>query len=267
MLAVVGIFGASKASAAENGLRFEGIRDTTIEAKSSFSTVKGIKGYDENNNQRGFSVYYKGKKVGSTNYIKTNKVTKKGQYQLLRYELRSGNKVKNIHRKIYIKDRTAPKFYGISNTTINFGSKFSIIKGISARDNVDGRRGYSVYIANKAKWYKVGKRRYVNTKKAGKYYLKYVVKDRSGNTTTKRRTITVKSKIVKTKKVVKKTTPNTFKPVNTVHIYPKRNDERGWWYMGLDQSRLFIHSARGENLAKIKPNSRLIKHVNGTTYE
>lgn len=263
------LFISGKASAAENdGLRFEGIRDTTIEAKSKFSTVNGIKGYRDGK-EVGYSVYYKGKKISSSNYINTSKPTKRGQYHLLRYELKAHGKVKNVHRKIFIKDRTAPKFTGINNISINFGSKFSTIKNVKAVDSVDGKRGYSVYISKNKKWYKVSKNKYVNTRKAGKYYLKYVVKDKSGNTTTKLRTVTVRPKPVKTTKklVKKKSTPKTYKVSNTVHIYPRANNEAGWWYQGGNQSKLYIHSARGENLRNIKVGTKLVVHLNGTTYE
>ena len=275
MLAVIiGIFGANiKGNAAENdGLRFEGIRDTTVEAGTSFSTIKDIDGF-RNGQKVGYSVFYRGKKISSTNYINTKKPTTKGRittnskYHLLRYNLKSGNEEINIHRKIYIRDTKAPIFSGISNISINYGSKFSTIKGVTAKDSVDGKRGYSVYIAKSGKWYKVSKKKFVNTRKSGKYYLKYVAKDRSGNTTTKRRTVTVrpKPKTVKTSK--NKIAKNTFKPVNTIHIYPKANDERGWWYLGGNQSKLYAHSARGEQLANFKKNSKLVVHLNGTSYE
>lgn len=271
---VVGFFGAERASAAENDeLKFVGIRDTVVEAGTSFSTIKSIDAF-RNGKKDGYSVYYRGKKISSSNFINTKKPTVKGKinssskYHLLRYNLKSGNKEINVHRKIYIRDTKAPTFSGIKNSTINYGSKFSTIKGITARDSVDGKREYSVYVAKHKKYYKVGKKHFVDTKKSGKWYLKYVCYDKSGNKIVKKRVVTVKPKIVKTKKVVKeKSTQKAFKAVNTVHVYPRRNDERGWWYIGLDQSRLFIHSARGENLAKIKPNTKLIVHVNGTSYE
>ena len=229
---------------------FKNISDSTISINSKFSVKKNgnkvITATDRVNGSRGYSVYYKGKKISSKNYINTKKVTN-NKYHLLRYEAKdkSGN-TRNVYRKIYVINPNKPYFTNLSNSTIAYNSKFSVLKNknksIKAYCKGQGQIKYSVYLRGK----KVSKTNYINTKKSGKYTLKYIAKNSSDKTTIKYRTITVRAKVVKTSKKVA-----TKQASNVVRISPRRDDERGFWYQGLDKSRIFVHSGRGENLRNI----------------
>ncbi|MCG4840857.1 immunoglobulin-like domain-containing protein, partial [[Ruminococcus] torques] len=67
---------------------------------------------------------------------------------------------------------------------INLNSTFDPKKGITAKDNIDGDVTKSIQVSGS-----------VNLKKIGTYTLTYKVADRSGNTTTLIREITVKDNV------------------------------------------------------------------------
>lgn len=234
-------------------------KQTTIEAGSGFSTTAGIK-LVENGIQKNYSVYlYKSKtgyrKVSSSHFI-NRKVN--GTY-MLRYESASGKH--KAWRRVTVKDTKAPTIIGANNKTINQYSKFSTTASVKAYDVADGNRGYSVYLwKNKTGYKKVSNKHYIKTKYVGKYQLKYVAKDRKGNTSVKYRKITVKA-------VAKKKTLSKPKPIpvsNTVRLnvstYERSN---GWWY---DSNNLIAsHSYRGEMLANIQKGT--VVYLNGIKYQ
>lgn len=232
---------------------FEGVKaETVIEAGSNFSTVNGIK-YYENGQQKNYSVYlHKSstgyKKVSGTHYINTKVAPAR---YTLRYENASGTIKK--WKTVIVKDTKAPVFKGINNKTIKQYSKFSTVSGVSAYDLADGKRGYSVYLWKNGRYKKVSSKWYINTKYCGKYQLKYVVKDKSGNTATKYRKITVKA---------------SHKPVatggNTVRYTVRHNDQRGWWYEDYDKQVIYHHSYAGEALANVKVGTKVF--INGIPY-
>ena len=253
----------SEVANAELNDGFHGVPNvTTIEAGSGFSTTNGIK-LVENGREKPYSVYlYKTKtgyrKVSSTHYI-SQKVN--GSY-MLRYE--SASKKHKAWRKVVIRDTKAPTFSGISDKTINQHSKFSTTSGISAYDSSEGKKGYSVYLWKKSTGYrKVSKKHYINTKYAGKYQLKYIVKDKKGNTTVRYRKITVKA--IPKKTAGKAKTSASLKKGKTITIYPKKNDEKGFWYVD-SVSKFYVHSYRGESLNNFNKGDILKFYVGGRWY-
>ncbi len=90
---------------------------------------------------------------------------------------------------ITIKDTVAPVLEGVKNQTITVGDTIDLLKGITAKDEVDG--DIEVKVEGE-----------VDTKKAGTYKVKIYAEDKSGNRAEQEMTVTVK----------KKTTTTTTKP-------------------------------------------------------
>lgn len=82
------------------------------------------------------------------------------------------------------KDTTAPVISGANDITIDFGSSFNPMAGVSAADNVDGDVTGRIVVTGT-----------VNTNKSGTYTLTYKVKDNAGNEATKTRKVTVKQSV------------------------------------------------------------------------
>lgn len=251
-------FGNNKVNA-DVGDGFKNVPKTTyVEAGTNFSTVKGIK-LVEDGKEKGYSVYlYKAptgyRKVSSMHYINT-KVANPTSTYMLRYESASGKH--KAWRKVIVKDTKAPQFKGISDKTINQYSKFSTTKGITAYDlSSEGKKGYSVYLWKKGQYKKVSKNWYINTKYCGKYQLKYVVKDRKGNTNIKYRKITVKA-------APQKTASKPIPITNTVNITVRANDESGWWHENWGNT-IYHHSYAGEALSNFKVGTKV--NINGIPY-
>lgn len=242
---------------AQIGDGFKGVPSVTkIEAGSGFSTTSGIK-LIEDGRQKNYSVYlYKAKtgyrKVSSTHFI-DRRIN--GTY-MIRYESSSGKH--KAWRKVIIKDTKKPIFSGIKNVNINYGSKFSTTKGITAYDLASGKRGYSVFYKNK----KVSKKNYINSKKVGYHKLRYEVKDKAGNKTIAYRNVRVLPKIQKTSK--KKITVKASGRMHT--IYPKYQNESGFWYTGYSKI-INIHSYAGENLNRFKKGDIINFKIGNTWYK
>ena len=120
------------------------------------------------------------------NYTKPHVVSHDGVYT---FEYRSvdnkGNKEKIQSFTIKF-DKNGPEIKGAANKTIQAGSKFNPLAGVSAYDVIDHDRTSFIKVAG-----------YVNTKKAGTYKLVYTVSDKFGHVTTIERWITVAKDKVK----------------------------------------------------------------------
>lgn len=258
VLLVAGFLGihSNKVEAVSNG--FYGVRDTYLEAGDSFSTVQGINFY-ENGQKKKFSVYlYKTKKgyrkVSSSHYINTRV---SGTYQL-RFE--SANGKYKAWKKVIIRDTRKPYMSGVSDISIAYGSKFSTTKGIKGFDLADGSRGYSVFYNGK----KVSKKNYINTKKVGYHKLRYEIQDKAGNKNTYYRNVYVKPKPIKT---AKKSTVKVKKSGRTHTIYPKLNNDRGFWYDRYYYcTKFYVHSLNGESLNRFNKGDIVKFYVEGKWY-
>lgn len=80
------------------------------------------------------------------------------------------------------KDTTSPKFSGVDDKKIEFGSSIDLLNGVKAIDDVDGDVTKRISVSGE-----------VDTNKSGTYKITYLVSDKSGNTKTHVRQITVKS--------------------------------------------------------------------------
>lgn len=97
---------------------------------------------------------------------------------------------------ITIKDTVAPVIEGVKNQTITVGDTLDLLKGITAKDDVDG----DVEVKSEGE---------VDTKKAGTYKVKIYAEDKSGNRAEQEMTVTVKKKATTT---TKPSTSTTTKP-------------------------------------------------------
>ncbi len=88
---------------------------------------------------------------------------------------------------ITIKDTVAPVLEGVKNQTITVGDNLDLLKGITAKDEVDG--DVEVKVEGE-----------VDIKKAGTYKVKVYAEDKSGNRAEQEMTVTVKKKATTTTK-------------------------------------------------------------------
>lgn len=81
------------------------------------------------------------------------------------------------------KDTTKPVLSGVGNTSIEYGGSFNILKGVTAKDNIDGDITSKIVTSGS-----------VNAEKDGTYTITYSVSDKAGNKATAKRNVTVKAK-------------------------------------------------------------------------
>jgi len=151
-----------------------GATDVTIEVGTLFDTKRNVTAMDESDGDLTKSILVAG----------TIDSKKPGLYSLT-YSVkdRAGNEAKMI-RRVTVKDTIKPVLSGVTNQSINLNSTFDPKKGVTAKDNIDGDVTKSIQVSGS-----------VNLKKVGTYTLTYKVTDRSGNTTTLTRKITVKDNV------------------------------------------------------------------------
>ncbi len=97
---------------------------------------------------------------------------------------------------ITIKDTVGPILEGVKNQTITVGDSLDLLKGITAKDEVDG--DVEVKVEGE-----------IDTKTAGTYKVKVYAEDKSGNRTEQEMTVTVKKKTTTTTKPSTGTTTNS----------------------------------------------------------
>jgi len=152
-----------------------GASNKTVYQGYSFNPLAGVAAKDKVDG----NLTKKVKVTGSVN------VKRIGTYKLV-YSV--SDKAKNkatVTRMITVKkDTVKPVITGASNKTIFVGSSFNPLTGISAKDNVDGNITKNIKVSGT-----------VNTKKAGVYKLVYSVSDKTKNTASLTRTITVKDNV------------------------------------------------------------------------
>ena len=151
-----------------------GVTDSTVQAGEPFDPKRNVAAMDKVDGNVTNSIAIAGA-------VNTNKV---GLYSLI-YSVkdRAGNQTK-MTRRVMVKDTIKPVLSGVTSQSINLNSTFDPKKGITAKDNIDGDMTKSIQVSGT-----------VNLKKVGIYTLTYKVADRSGNTTTLIRKITVKDNI------------------------------------------------------------------------
>ena len=106
-------------------------------------------------------------------------------YKVFREETKVIENKKEI--VITIKDTTPPVLDGVKNQTITVGDTIDLLKGITAKDEVDG--DLEVKVEGE-----------VDTKTAGTYKVKIYAEDKSGNRVEQEMTVTVKKKTTATTK-------------------------------------------------------------------
>ncbi|MES9684037.1 immunoglobulin-like domain-containing protein [Gottfriedia acidiceleris] len=164
-----------------------GVVNQSIPINSSFNSMNGIKAADNNDGDITKSVKVTG----------TVDTKKKGIYKLTYTVSDSSGNTTTEYRTITVVDNVKPIITGATNKSINFGSTFNPLTGVTAKDNVDGDLTKLIKVTGS-----------VNTKKKGEYTLTYTVSDKSGNKTVVVRKISVKDM---TKPVIYGATTKTIK--------------------------------------------------------
>ncbi|OCA86561.1 hypothetical protein A8L44_09195 [Bacillus sp. FJAT-27986] len=154
-----------------------GAKNATAYLNHSFNPKKGVVAKDnvDGNITSRIKIYGKVNTKKTGKYTLTYKVTDKAK------------NTQTVKRVVTVKkDTTKPKITGVSNKTVYRGYSFNPKLGVKATDNADGNLTSKIKVTGK-----------VNTKKVGKYKIKYTVTDKTKNKRTVTRTITVKKDTTK----------------------------------------------------------------------
>ena len=154
-----------------------GAKNTIAYLNHSFNPKKGVVAKDnvDGNITSHIKIYGKVNTKKTGKYTLTYKVTDKAK------------NTQTVKRVVTVKkDTTKPKITGVSNKTVYRGYSFNPKLGVKATDNADGNLTSKIKVTGK-----------VNTKKVGKYKIKYTVTDKTKNKRTVTRTITVKKDTTK----------------------------------------------------------------------
>ncbi|SJZ51187.1 Chitinase [Pilibacter termitis] len=159
---------------------FSGVQNETITVGDNFNALSGVKATDKEDGDIT-------SKISVTGTVDT---TKSGQYELTYSVTDSANNTTTVKRVITVKEKVVapnekPVFTGVSNKTITVGDNFNALSGVKATDKEDGDITSKISVTGT-----------VDTTKSGQYELTYSVTDSANNTTTVKRVITVKEKVV-----------------------------------------------------------------------
>ncbi|MGL4826899.1 MAG: immunoglobulin-like domain-containing protein [Vibrionaceae bacterium] len=155
----------------ENGKPvFDGITDVRIKQGTPFDVYAGVSAQDSEDGDLTSQILVE----GSVNHMQM------GVYPLL-YKVTDSDKnttekVRNV--EVY---NSKPVFAGISDVTIEIGSQFNPLTGVSATDEEDGDLTARIVLNGK-----------VDTSVAGQYQLSYSITDSAEQTVTQSRRVTVK---------------------------------------------------------------------------
>ncbi len=183
--------------------------DKTIEVGDKFNPMTRVTAYDEEDGN-----ITKDIKV-IENTVNTSKA---GTYKVV-YKVTDSNgaaTTKSITE--IVKSNDKPVISGADSTSIKEGTSFDSMKGVTATDKEDGNITKHIKVTGS-----------VDTNKPGTYELTYTVNDKSGNSTTVKRTITVSPKDLDTGNLPEKNednkTPNVGDTVNSINR-PSANDTK-----------------------------------------
>lgn len=151
--------------------KIKGVENKTIVVNEKFSATLGVTATD---NKDGDITEY----LEIEGTVDTQTV---GSYDVTYIVEDSVGNQTEVNRTITVKkDTVKPTISGIENKTVKKNKIFYLKAGVTAKDNIDGNITKNIKVTGT-----------VNEKKAGKYTLYYTVTDTSGNTTKKKRVITV----------------------------------------------------------------------------
>lgn len=204
------------------------VEDKTTASETDKDTVKELKTKEETKKEDETSLdknsQDSSKNTNSINTInKSNESDKSKASSTTINETKKNNNVKeNTSNKtntskteeskpvseVSTKDTTKPSISGLSNKTIEFGSSFDSLNGVTATDDTDGNITHKISVSGS-----------VNVQNQGTYKLTYKVSDKAGNTATGTRLITVKEKPV----IIKNETALESQLFNAINDYRINN--------------------------------------------
>ena len=168
----------------------------------------------------------------------------------------SGNKTQKTANLIIKKDTTGPKFSGLSDLTVNKNAAIDYRNGVSANDAVDGKVDFSVDASKVA----IGS--------AGTYYVTYVARDNSGNTTTIKRKVTVRHDQGDTNNLVNQFAGGVGNDLGAITNYVRNSirysaswggDDPIWYGLTEKRGNCYVHAVVLDRVLKAKGyNTKLI---------
>jgi hypothetical protein len=167
-----------------------------------------------------------------------------------------GNKTQKTANLIIKKDTTGPKFSGLSDLTVNKNASIDYKHGVSANDAVDGKVDYTVDSSK------------VSIGNAGTYYVTYVARDNSGNTTTLKRKVTVKHDQNDTNNLVNQFANGVGGDIPSITNYVRNSirysaswggDDPIWYGLTEKRGNCYVHAVVLDKVLKAKGyNTKLI---------
>ena len=150
-----------------------GISSLTISAGTEFDPLAGITATDGEEGDLTSKITV----TGSVDAMKAGIYT-------LRYRVEdSFGRYATKSRKVSVSN-SAPVLQGIGRVSIPYGSTFDVLAGVSATDEEDGDITSKISVSGS-----------VDTSDSGNHHIKYTVTDNHGKTTTRSRTVHVKSRL------------------------------------------------------------------------
>ena len=159
-------------AAYNNAPQIHGVNAITVGVGQAFEPLTGISASDEEDGDLSAAISVSG----------SVDTTRAGRYRLTYRVTDSGGKRDTAYRTVTVTN-AAPEFSGLERASVPYGGDFDPLAGVSATDEEDGDLTGKITVSGT-----------VNTERAGNYRLKYSVSDSNGKSTTKTRTVNVKSR-------------------------------------------------------------------------
>ena len=159
-------------AAYNNAPQLHGVSATTIGVGQAFEPLAGISASDEEDGDLSAAISVSG----------SVDTTRAARYRLTYRVTDSGGKRDTAYRTVTVTN-AAPEFSGLERASVPYGGDFDPLAGVSATDEEDGDLTGKITVSGT-----------VNTERAGNYRLKYSVSDSNGKSTSKTRTVNVKSR-------------------------------------------------------------------------
>ena len=177
---------------------------------------------------------------------------------------KNGNKVEKSTTLNIIKDNDGPVFSGLKELTVKKKTAINYESGVSAYDKKDGKVAFSFNASN------------VDVNSQGTYYVTYTAKDKSGNTTTKKRKIIIEHDKNDLNNLIDKYFKNAGNTYETARLYVQKNikynsnwggDDPVWYGLTTFTGNCYVHALTYKAfLDKLGYENKLIWTTDKTHY-